>query len=269
MKANSAQVEKLVAIVEGLIKSEPVEFNGIRYAARPLQFYAVQLGVSEKTIQRLTGKAPFDKRVRKVDGKLVKLLRIGTPAPPDANDYRRIMATIWTKWQFNPPSWAEPKKVDMHVKAQAVSLRDGSCFWYLAQDLTGEVAVALFKFAIASQENWQAVAASCKLAAEGRPGYKPRYWDYPNIPYLRSFYRAALHAYVTALEAKKADPPKGWEFLGEPNPPPAVLGLSAFILNLTDPMVAWIDAETEKKREAKLKSVLSAVADWLALPDAA
>ena len=135
------------------------------------------------------------------------LVRIGDPPPRDvADEAKRVMITIWNK-QIG-------KKVTYH---------EGRCLWGmtgdimkmlahvgLPADLGGELAIAVFKYALA---DWTNVASALKLAAEARPGYKPRYYEFPSITHIRSFWKEAVHAYVSHLQLDKVKPPAGLEIL--------------------------------------------------------
>ena len=115
---------------------------------------------------------------------------------------------------------------------------DGACLWGFSRDmmaltvelglptnLGGELAVAVFKYCIS---HWQEVAMCIKFAAEARPGYKPKFYDYPSISIILSFYRAAFHAYVEAVQSGDVKPPAGLEAL-------AAVGSWKY-LDATDPM---------------------------------
>ena len=83
----------------------------------------------------------------------------------------------------------------------------------------GKLAVEAFKFAL---DNWQATATAIKIAGQARAGYKPRYYEYPCIPAVRSFYKAVLNAYVMSLQ--------------QGDKLPAIkLNSSAALLDATDP----------------------------------
>jgi hypothetical protein len=103
--------------------------------------------------------------------KKLRLMRIGEAPPKDvADEAKRVMITIWNKKMA--------KKVTQH---------EGQCLWGMTEDimkvlaalglpaeLGGELAIALFKYA---RSDWQALTSAAKLEAEGRPKYKPRYYD--------------------------------------------------------------------------------------------
>jgi hypothetical protein len=218
------------------------------WATRPQEYYAETLGVSTKTIQTLTRGEPFVTKCKSKDGGGLRwLVRVGQKVQ-DADDWRRILSKVWRDWQENPPAWAltKPNK----GKDEAVSYKDGACFWYLAQDLPGELALALLKYAIKNQETWTKVATAAKLAGEGVTGYKIRYWDFPNVGLLRRFYRAAFNAYVMDVQEGNIKPPEGWEALNKP-------AVSAAILQLTDPLDPTPDKAIETKRAVALRDLLA------------
>lgn len=158
-----------------------------------------------------------------VRGKKLCLLRIGDAPPKDvADEAKRVMIKLWNNAIGKP-----------------VTDREARCLWGMSKDMMkllaeaglpaeqgGELAIAVFKYALG---DWTAVASALKLAAEARPKYKPRFYDYPCIPHLRSFYQAAVHAYVSFLQMEKAKPPAGLEFLAQSK-------VSGKIQALTDPM---------------------------------
>ena len=70
----------------------------------------------------------------------------------------------------------------------------------------------MFKYALS---DWQPVVSAIKLEIESRKatkGYKPRFYNYPCISVIRSFWKASLHAYVAAIQSgdvKKQQVPEG------------------------------------------------------------
>jgi hypothetical protein len=253
-EAGAAKTTALAALVETIIAEDPYETaDGLKWAARPLAFYADILSVSTKTITRLTKAGPFvSKHKLKDGGGLLLLLRIG-PKVQDADDWRRIMSKAWRNWQDNAPAWALTKPQAEGKKDEFVSLKEGSCLWGLAQDLPGELALALLKYAISSQDRWANVAKAMKLAAESKPGYKLRYWSFPHVCTLRHFYRGALNAYVIDVQAGKIELPSEWKALHKP-------AVSAALLQLTDPLDPTPDTATEEARRAALREFLAKIA---------
>jgi hypothetical protein len=238
--------EALVSLIEKLIAEEPHEAFGFEWAARPQPFYCEKLDTSSANLRRYTSKPPFVRKQALVGTgpivlsgshqiagpKKMTLLRLGDPPPKDiADEAKRVMITIWNKKMT--------KKVTQHK---------GQCLWGMTGDLmkllaavdlpaelAGELAIAAFKYALA---DWQTAAFALKIAAEARPNYKPRYYDYPCITHIRSFWRALIHAYVDHLQLDKAKPPPGLEFLL----PPKLGAVTGYahplwkIMTLTDPL---------------------------------
>lgn len=239
--------EALVSLIEKLVAEEPHEAFGFKWAARPQSFYCETLGVSDRTVREYTGKPPYVcKQAMVGDGPIVMngshqisgpkklcLVRIGEAPPKDiADEAKRVMITIWNKAMGKP-----------------VTYHEGRCLWGMAgdmmkmlaaeglpADLGGELAIAVFKHALA---DWPGVASAIKFAAELRPGYKPRYYAYPTITTIRSFWKAAVYAYLSHLQMEKTKPPQGLEFLA----PPKFSGITGLqhpvwkIMELTDPMI--------------------------------
>jgi hypothetical protein len=233
-------VKELVSLVEKLIAEEPFEADGFKWAARPQSFYCEALGISGATLRRIVAKPPFTRRVKLVKGIQTSLLMIGDP-PKDATYYRIKLAGIWknSPWHDLPPG--KHKETETKPKAsRAVSMHEGACLWGFADELTkfmsdnfeapegqlgGELAVAVFKHALA---DWQQIMSAIKLAMEARPGYKPKFYDYPSIPIIRNFWKASVYAYVEAVQMKDVKPPPGLEDLALPG--------SWAILALTGPL---------------------------------
>ena len=147
-------------------------------------------------------------------------------------------------------------KIWNKVQAKPVTKREGQCLWGMTKDimellnalslpteLAGELAIAMFKYALS---DWQPVVSAIKLEMESRKatkGYKPRFYNYPSISVIRSFWKASLHAYVVAIQSgdvKKQQVPEGLEILTSP--------ASWKVLALTDPMIGHpgMTAEMEK-----------------------
>jgi hypothetical protein len=59
--------------------------------------------------------------------------------------------------------------------------------------------VKAFKYAL---DHWQETAAAIKIAAEARPGYKPRFYDFPCIPAIRSFHKAVVYVFVSWMQTE-------------------------------------------------------------------
>jgi len=227
----------MVSLVEKTIAEEPFEWRGFKWAAKEQSFYAEKLGVSTRQVSRYIADPPFvTRRARVGDGPIVingstqisgprtpSLIRLGESSPDDlANEAKLVTIKLWNKTIGKP-----------------VTFDQGCCLWGMAVDViklladeglpavTGrELMIAVFKHALA---DWNTVAGALKFAAEARPGYKPRFYDYPCIPHIRSFYKAAVHAYVMHLQMEKVKPPAALEFLANPL-------WSQKILTLTDPL---------------------------------
>ena len=131
---------------------------------------------------------------RRLSGpKKLCLLRIGDAPPRDvADEAKRVMITIWNKAMGKP-----------------VTEHEGRCLWGMTGDmmkllaavglpaeLGGELAIAVFKFALA---DWQQVASALKLAMQSQPDCTPRFYEYPSITVIRRFWKAAVYAYVQAI----------------------------------------------------------------------
>jgi len=175
----SAARQELIALIEDLVSKDPFTFEGHAWAARPQSFWCEQIHVSTKTLGRYITEPPIVRRRKVVEGKLMSLLRIGEPPPKDANEYARILRGVWrNKTGMDAPADDEGRQQWEHWKR---------CLWGYVKDVMavpavqeftdepGELAVAAFKHAL---DCWQMVAAGIKIAAEARPNYKPRFWDY-------------------------------------------------------------------------------------------
>jgi hypothetical protein len=243
--ASDDRRKALVLLVEELMAKEPHEAFGLTWAARHQSYYCEKLNTCPATIRKLIAKPPFVRKQAQVGtGKIVingtkqisgpkklTLLRIGEAPPKDvADEAKRVMIKFWNK--------EIGKKVKYH---------EGQCLWGMTGDvmellaavglpaeLGGELAIAVFKHALA---DWHQVASAIKWAMQARPGYKPRFYDFPCIPVIRSFYLAAVHAYACHLQETKAKPPAGLEILADltgvkPSDHPMWK-----IMTITDPMI--------------------------------
>ena len=246
--------EALVSLVEQLIATEPFKAGGFDWAAQPQSYYCEKLNISPATLRRRIAKPPFVRAWKMVGaqivcvgedttvigGKKFCLLRIGIAPPKDvADEAKRVMIKIWN-----------------NVQAKLVTKREAQCLWGMTKDimillnelnlpteLAGELAIGMFKYALS---DWQPVVSAIKLEMESRKatkGYKPRFYNYPCISVIRSFWKASLHAYVAAIQSgdvKKQQVPEGLEILTSP--------ASWKVLELTDPMIGHpgVTAEMEK-----------------------
>jgi hypothetical protein len=238
----SAARQELIALIEDLVSKDPFTFEGHAWAARPQSFWCEQIHVSTKTLGRYITEPPIVRRRKVVEGKLMSLLRIGEPPPKDANEYARILRGVWrNKTGMDAPADDEGRQQWEHWKR---------CLWGYVKDVManpavqaftdepGELAVAAFKHAL---DCWQMVAAGIKIAAEARPNYKPRFWDYPNIPIIRSFHTTVVHAYVMKLMEDN-------KIAGNE------LNAAAALLNATDPFEGHPGDDTTLDEMVKLKA---------------
>jgi hypothetical protein len=252
--ASDALGEALGSLVEQLIANEPFKAGGFDWAAQPQSYYCEKLNISPATLRRRIAKPPFVRAWKMVGaksvavggdttvigGKKLCILRIGVAPPKDvADEAKRVMITIWNK-----------------VQEKHVTKREAQCLWGMTKDimellnalslpteLAGELAIAMFKCALS---DWQPVVSAIKLEMESRKatkGYKPRFYNYPCISVIRSFWKASLHAYVAAIQSgdvKKQQVPKGLAILTS--------HASWKVLKLTDPMIGHpgVTAEMEK-----------------------
>lgn len=241
----------LVSLVIQLIAKEPFKADGFDWAAQPQSYYCQALDTSPATLRRRIAKPPFVRAWKMVGaeittdgdatnvagGKKWCLLRIGEAPPKDvADEAKRVMIKIWNKAQ-----------------GKLVTKREAQCLWGMTKEimalldklglpaeLGGELAIAVFKYALA---DWQTVVSAIKFEMEARPGYKTRFYKFPCIPIIRSFWRASLHAYVQAAQSgdlKKHQVPDGLEILASP--------ASWKILAAADPFIGHpgVTAEMEK-----------------------
>ncbi len=205
----------LIPLVEDLIAKEPHETSGLLWAAQPQEFYCEKFGVSVRTLRRRIGKPPFARRRVLIDGKIVTLLRLGEAPPKDvADEAKRVMITIWNKAQGKP-----------------ATRKEGQCLWGMTGDimkilaefnltaklslpaeLGGELAIAMFKYAI-SKQGWPTVATVVKGWAKELPDGKVRYYNHPSITVIRLFVMLALRAYLEAASSGEAKCPDGCEEL--------------------------------------------------------
>jgi len=181
--ASDSLGEALTLLVQDLIAKEPFKADGFDWAARPQSFYGEKLKTSAATLRRRIAKPPFVRTWKMVGaeivtvgenttvigGKKLCLLRIGEAPPKDvADEAKRVMIKIWNGKMAKP-----------------VTQHEGRCLWGMAGDimallaavdlpaeLGGELAIAVFKFALA---DWQQVAAGIKLAMHNQPDCTPKF----------------------------------------------------------------------------------------------
>ena len=102
-------------------------------------------------------------------------------------------------------------KIWNKVQGKSVTKREAQCLWGMTKDImallpsldlpaefAGELSIAVFKYALA---DWQTVVSAIKIEMEARPGYQPKFYNYPCIPIIRNFWRASVHAYVRAVQS--------------------------------------------------------------------
>jgi hypothetical protein len=266
--ARAAKVTALAALVEKIIAEDPyLTPDGFAWAARPVAFYCDAIGISPATLRRFVSNVPFIRSLKMVgDGPIVIngtkqisgpkkfcVLRTGDAPPKDiADEAKRVMIKIWNVKLEKPVTWHEGRLLWGMAGDMMKLLGELG----LPADAGGELAIAVFKYALA---DWQAVASATKIAAEATPAYKPRFYDFPSISNVRRFYKAAVFAYVSHLQETKAKPPAGLEFLAVPH----VLGA---ILAHTDPAIghpgltATIEAAIESGYAAAMKKATAKLA---------
>jgi hypothetical protein len=265
-EASAAKMIALATLVEKIIAEDPFQTkDGFKWAARPQSFYCAELGMSPATLRRLTSKSPFVRAwkmvgegpvvisgAKQISGpKKMCVLRTGEAPPKDiADQAKRVMITLWNKEIGKPVTWGEGKL----LWGMAGDMMKMLAELGLPADAGGELAIGVFKYALAE---WQNVAAATKIAAQATPGYKPRFYAYVSISNVRRFYKAAVYAYVVHLQETKTEPPAGLEFL-------AVLNVSAAITAYTDPAIGHpgltpeIEAAMEGGYAAAQKKALAA-----------
>ncbi len=92
---SSCTAEILEALIEAEIDENPYFAEGLFWAARPQQWWADEMGVVTKTIQRLTKKPPFKWVCKDISGIKLVLLRVGQVTTPE--DSARVMVKYWRK----------------------------------------------------------------------------------------------------------------------------------------------------------------------------
>lgn len=195
MNANS---KPLVSLIQDLIAKEPYELNGFKWAARPDVYYCEALVISVKTLGRRKKDPLIQWKRKRIDGKIVTLLRIGEPDLMDPEPYALALRGVWRNKTGRTPANREQQCLWGFCK-DVMALPEVKAF----TDKPGEFAVAAFKHAL---DNWQLTAGCIKLAAETVPGYKPRFWHYPNVPTILHFFRTVVYVHAMALQAQAKTP---------------------------------------------------------------
>jgi hypothetical protein len=243
--------DALVALVEWCVANEPYEAFGFQWAARPLPDYCEQLGVSKWTFRDRTKEPPFVCRSTSIGGKRFCLLRVCEAPPKDANDYRRIMLSMWRGHLEDrnllygiAAQEAKAQKIWLAAKpgeyvgetiAQVKSLmaakdnHESQCLWGfagdviklcteigLSKDVEERLILGTFKYAL---KEWSAVASCIKIAMEATPGGKVLFLDYPSITVIRRFWKAAVYAYTEHWQGMDDKAPLTlWKVLQATNP---------------------------------------------------
>jgi hypothetical protein len=217
--------------------------DGVKWVAHLQPFYWELLGVSHQTLRNIISEPPFVRKPKILGATIVKdgdntkvhggkkfcLLRVlaDGEAPPQrdyADEAKRVMIKIWTTSDV------------VDEKNKKLNKKPISCLWGMAGNIIELVddrpaeqgmalAIAVFKHAVA---HWIDVVPALKLEAEKKPHYEPRYFDKPSITYLRGQWRAAVYAYIQAVQMGDAKLPAGVELTPQ---------ASMTLLTLTDPLV--------------------------------
>lgn len=201
----SAGEKALLDLVKAEIANSPHEHFGQVWAARPMAWYVVELGISERQVQRRVRSIPLVWRQAKVLGTKLTLLRDGEPADKTPYDFAQMMAAEFRK----------------RTKRQTSTKEFGSLV-YFAEEFK-EYAVDVFCTIL---DDWGGFMAAVKIAiTDGLAGFDPyckepsgfryRYYKYPSIQVIRRFSYVAYHYYQHRLkeeadweaeQAKKAKP---------------------------------------------------------------
>ena len=195
---NIENVEAIRKLVVAEIAANPLELDGFQWCALPQPIIAATLGCSVSTVRRIISEKPFVRDWALIGDAKVKtlLLREGDP---NAMTPRRIAKALRNIW--------------IEATGKAITPKDFGLLVGLAKDWPDGFQFELLKFVLA---DWQRFMSAVKwwidmenIAAdvEGKPPtlYK-RYYRYPAINVVRTFWEPAIEAYETHLQGE--DPAK-------------------------------------------------------------
>lgn len=92
--SKSKKAQLLSKFIAETIEKEPFEHDGAVWAKVQLKALASDLGISERTVQRMTNKPPFSKLTKQPDGETrYTLLRIGDDKTPE--QHQKALAWHW------------------------------------------------------------------------------------------------------------------------------------------------------------------------------
>jgi hypothetical protein len=202
----------LAEFIQGLQDSNPHMAYGVAWAkVQHQRSIAEHFGVCIKSISReILADKSIVKKVARIEGETVTLLRVGEAPPAVSADYaKNVMRKIWRE---------ERAKLDIPDDPFAdVSPAGTQHLWGFAKDVrlnigdklglsvaeSTQLAIQAFKHAVF---DWTGVAGTVKTVANMLPGYKPRYWKYINLPTIARFSEVVVYAYVMHLQATKKVP---------------------------------------------------------------
>jgi len=191
-------VSTLIEAIEDEVATEPFPFLGQTWAllGDGQAKLAEDLGVELKTLQRRLKLPPFKTRAKvDAEGKRCTLLRIRKPGEPaftseelkhdKASADSKAMKAVWKAKFDKSPTGLNAQYLYGFADALAA--------------FPDVDRVEVFKYAL---KEWQFVMTAIKQAAlaNPKPGWNVRYYDFPNIFYIRHFWKAVLHAYVMKLQ---------------------------------------------------------------------
>lgn len=195
MPAKKSFDAALIKIIEDEIAKDPFELYGQKWAVVAgdgQAGLANHLGVSTSVLKRRLKGPPFKRRAKIIKGERCTLLRIREPGEPaftaeeqrdkKANEDRKAMIDVWQAKTKKKPTYDQ-----------------GALMWGFARDLADFPGVDPVEVFSSSLNYWPHTASAIKLAAEATPGWKARFLDFPEIGYIRRFYKAVINAYVSRL----------------------------------------------------------------------
>lgn len=185
--------EQLGALVQKCIEDEPFETEGKIWARKPRAWFAQQLGISERQVQRIVAEGPFKGQTKIVDDKKVYCLRVAPKYDLSDEDAARIMANEWKKHTKD----AENESVKVVSRQKFGQLKGLAVKWgsYYAPDVF-----------VTILNNWSGFNACCSIHIELGKAYgdsfnsnkytfKKRFYKYPSIAVMLRFHEAGWEVF--------------------------------------------------------------------------
>jgi hypothetical protein len=175
----------LKALIDKSIAEAPQKHDGYVWCAMAQPVMAKAIGISVKTLTRMTSKPPFVRQRAHKGGKLVALIRIGEAGPPTKRQVQNHLANIWRK--------KTGRKIDPKGYGHLAGLVD---YW------GRERAPVLLRLVL---DDWPLfmTGVGIEVGKLGKAGYK-RYLKYPSSSVILRFHAVAHEMWIMDQQEKLA-----------------------------------------------------------------